>query len=638
MNMRKYLVTSFTFYLMLQFVACGSYAEASNGTSKKGMKLQDDVYSIMIPKEIGNIPAPYFEVSSQPGTLIDLRYRTYESFSYGEMSKPLQKHAVVYLPNGYSKDRQYDVFYLMHGGSGNETTTLGTPQKSSVFKNVIDQAIAAGEIRPLIIVCPTYNNTNLNGQDSDSFSLAMQLTENYHHELINDLIPAVEGTYSTFAVSTRRDDLIAARDHRGFGGFSMGSVTTWRTFQYGLDYFRYFIPMSCGTSLNDEAIFAAATGRNPENYFVFVMTGTDDFAFPYDNARTKLMDSISYFSDIDHQDNGNFAFRVKPGYSHSGTAALEYTYNGLKAFWPYDNKATLNKLAMKPEPPVFTVDTKIKEVISDSAFKDYGRLLFPVDTGYYSGDTLGTLSLTWYSHINPDRTVEVVNSLKRQATYGDSVFYDIYSAQEKALDPDKSDTGLFFFRGKKGAKTAIISAGGGFAFVGAMHDSFPHALELSKKGYNAFALIYRPGAKTASEDLARAIAFLHQNAIKLGIDMKSYSLWGGSAGARMAAWLGSNGTESYNEVAYPRPAAVIMEYTGLSEVTGTEPPTYACVGTEDGIASYLIMQNRIDRIRANGTAAAIEIFPGLGHGFGLGEGTVAEGWIKRAIAFWEKNR
>lgn len=71
-----------------------------------------------------------------------------------------------------------------------------------------------------------------------------------------------------------------------------------------------------------------------------------------------------------------------------------------------------------------------------------------------------------------------------------------------------------------------------------MHDSFPHALELSKKGYNAFALIYRPGAQTVCQDLARAIAFLHKNAAKLGIDMEGYSLWGGSASARMAAWLG----------------------------------------------------------------------------------------------------
>mgnify|MGYP001056367442 FL=1 len=79
-----------------------------------------------------------------------------------------------------------------------------------------------------------------------------------------------------------------------------------------------------------------------------------------------------------------------------------------------------------------------------------------------------------------------------------------------------------------------------------------------------------------------------------------------------------------------------MEYTGLSEVSGKEPPTYACVGTNDGIASFRTMQHRIDRIKANGTDAEIEIFQGLSHGFGLGEGTVAEGWIDRAVGFWER--
>jgi predicted esterase len=276
------------------------------------------------------------------------------------------------------------------------------------------------------------------------------------------------------------------------------------------------------------------------------------------------------------------------------------------------------------------------DVITDSVFGDYGRLLFPADRGYYSGDTLGKLSLTWYGNLNPKRTVEIANFMKRQAEAGDTVFYNIYSEKEKAQNLHKKNTGLFFFRGNKGAKTAIVNAGGGFVFVGAMQDSFPHALELSKKGYNAFALIYRPGAITGCEDLARAIAFLHKNATKLGIDMKGYSLWGGSAGARLAAWLGSNGTESFGEDAYPRPAAVIMQYTGLSEVTGKEPPTYACVGTNDGIASFRTMKNRIDRIKANGTDAVIEIFQGLSHGFGLGEGTVAEGWIDRAVDFWER--
>ena len=283
-----------------------------------------------------------------------------------------------------------------------------------------------------------------------------------------------------------------------------------------------------------------------------------------------------------------------------------------------------------------TTETKIRDIISDPGLGDLGRLLFPVNEGYYSGDTLGDLRLTWYSHINPNKTVEIVRYIKEQAAKGEQVFFDIYSEEEKRTDPDKRNTGIFFFRGNSGAKTAICNAGGGFAYVGAMHDSLPHALELSKKGYNAFALIYRPGAQTACQDLARAIAFLHQNSSTLGIDMNGYSLWGGSAGARMAAWLGSLGTEYFGEQSYPRPAAVIMQYTGLGEVYGNEPPTYNCVGTNDGIASFKTMERRINAIKANGTDAQIEVFRGLGHGFGLGQGTVAEGWIDNAVKFWEK--
>jgi acetyl esterase/lipase len=227
--------------------------------------------------------------------------------------------------------------------------------------------------------------------------------------------------------------------------------------------------------------------------------------------------------------------------------------------------------------------------------------------------------------------------MKTKAVSGVRIFYDIYTDNEKAAEPDKRNTGLFFFRGNPGKQFAIVNAGGAFSFVGAMHDSFPHALELSKKGYNAFALIYRVGADTACEDLARAIAFIHRHADELEVDTADYSLWGGSAGARMAAWLGSYGTKAFGEAEYPRPGAVIMQYTGLSEVNGNEPPTYACVGTADSIASFLTMERRINRIKANGTDTEIEIFDGLPHGFGLGEGTIAQGWLIHAIRFWEKH-
>ena len=284
----------------------------------------------------------------------------------------------------------------------------------------------------------------------------------------------------------------------------------------------------------------------------------------------------------------------------------------------------------------YTKNTKIADVQNDPVFGEYGRLIFPVDSGYMSGDTLGNLGLAWYNYIDPDKTVEICNYMKEHAANGETIFFDIYTEEEKRNDPAKKDTGLFFFKGDPGAKFAVINAGGGFSYVGAMHDSFPHALELSKMGYNAFALIYRPGAQTACEDLARAIAFIHEHADELDVDAKGYSLWGGSAGGRMAAWLGSYGTESFGEKEYPRPAAVIVNYTGLSEVTGYEPPTYSAVGTNDGIASWRTMERRIDAIKSNGTDAEIDIFEGLPHGFGIGTETSAEGWINNAVDFWKR--
>lgn len=280
--------------------------------------------------------------------------------------------------------------------------------------------------------------------------------------------------------------------------------------------------------------------------------------------------------------------------------------------------------------------TRVIDVINDPTLREAGRLLFPAEDWYWSGDTLGSLSYIWYMRPDAQTTVDVVNRLRADAAVGEQVFCDIYSDAEKRADPAKRDTGLYFFRGDPGAHVAIVNAGGGFAYVGAMQDSFPHCLALSRKGYNAFGLIYRPGARTACEDLARAIAFVYQHEDELGVTMDGYSLWGGSAGARMAAWLGSYGTEGFGERAYPRPAAVVMQYTGLSEVYGNEPATYNCVGTRDGIASWRTMDRRIRAIQAQGTDAMIEVFEGLPHGFGLGVGTVAEGWLDNAAAFWER--
>ena len=586
-------------------------------------------FSGMIPQELAEIPSSYYNEADEQGTLVELYYDTYESFSYEDQSQPLQKRAIVYLPYGYSEENKYNIMYVMHGGWSNETTTLGTPSRPSAFKNVIDNAIQNGAFAPLIIVCPTYNNTNGNGQDSDNYSLALQLTRNYHNELINDLIPAVEGQYSSYAASTSAQDLIAARDHRAFMGFSMGSVTTWRTFEYCLDYFRYFFPSSGAITSSGEYMdnIVENSGYSEDDFFIWGMSGTDDFAYSQFTAQMNAMFEAEHFTRADIEADGNIAYTIKEGYSHNAQAQQEYFYNALCWVW--------SNMSMQS----YTADTPITTVINEPVFGDYGRLIFPVNEWYYSGDTLGSLSMTWYSHIDPNKTVEICNYLKASAVRGERIFYDIYTDDEKAADPSLEDTGLFFFRGDRNAPFAVTCAGGGFAYVAAMHDSFPLALELSKRGYNAFAIIYRPGWQTAYEDLARALTFIFENAEELGVDTNGYSLWGGSAGARMAAELGSYGAAYYGGDDIPKPSTVIMQYTGYSGYNPEgEPATFVCVGDSDGIANWRTMQQRIEALSAMGVPTEFHVYQGLGHGFGLGTGTVAEGWFDLAINFWERNR
>jgi acetyl esterase/lipase len=286
-----------------------------------------------------------------------------------------------------------------------------------------------------------------------------------------------------------------------------------------------------------------------------------------------------------------------------------------------------------------TASTTVSEIINDSDFGDFGRLLFPVDRSIRTDMTLADISSSnvyvWYSEIKTDTTVEIINRLKKDAEEGHQIFFPIYSEEEMREDSSKKDTGLFLFRGEPGAKLAIMNAGGGFMYVGAMHDSFPHALEVSKMGYHAFALIYRPDY--AYDDLARAIAYIYDHADELEVDPEWYSLWGGSAGARMAAALGNGDAMSYfGRPEIPQAAAVIMQYTGYSTVSKQDAPTYACVGTKDGIASWSTMQRRLQTLSDYGIPTEFHAYDGLSHGFGLGIGTNAEGWLHDAVVFWEK--
>lgn len=284
----------------------------------------------------------------------------------------------------------------------------------------------------------------------------------------------------------------------------------------------------------------------------------------------------------------------------------------------------------------------LAQILDHPAFAGFAERILPWDDRGYDPSMpltqIGSL-LPYHSEVDTGTVVAALNRMIDDANAGLAVFHDIYPEADRLADPAKAKTGLFFYRGRPGAPFAVIAPGGGFSYVGSLHEGFPYAHDISAMGMNAFVLKYRPGqgARAATEDLAVAITWIFQNADTLNVGADGYSLWGSSAGARMAAFVGSHGPEAFGGGALPGPAAVIMAYTSHADVSATEPPTFVVVGDEDRIAPPENMERRIASLRSMGTEVEYHRIPGLGHGFGTGAGTSAKGWIANAVRFWQRH-
>ena len=100
--------------------------------------------------------------------------------------------------------------------------------------------------------------------------------------------------------------------------------------------------------------------------------------------------------------------------------------------------------------------------------------------------------------------------------------------------------------------------------------------------------------------------------------------------------LGTYGPAAFGGDNLPGPGTVVMQYTGMSEYSPEDPPTFVCVGDRDGITPCQWMKARLEAMSACGIDTEFHCYPGLGHGFGLGTGTPAEGWLDLAVQFWER--
>jgi acetyl esterase/lipase len=287
-----------------------------------------------------------------------------------------------------------------------------------------------------------------------------------------------------------------------------------------------------------------------------------------------------------------------------------------------------------------TANNYIRDIVNHAAFKGFGELLLPWNdnSGYYNTQLVNVGSLMpYHQYVRADIILDAVNHMIDEVNKGRTIFYDFYSEQEKQQNPGKRNTGLFFYRGKPDAPFAIVCPGGGFSYVGSLHEGFPLAREISKEGLNAFVIRYRIGSEqNATEDLAAAITYIFRNADKPGVSTKKYSLWGGSAGGRMVGNIALSGVAAYGGGNLPKPSTVVIAYTGQTTFSENFPPVFITVSANDGIANASVVDRRVENLRNAGIEVEYHKYRNAGHGFGLGTGTDAEGWLNLAVRFWKK--
>ncbi len=289
-----------------------------------------------------------------------------------------------------------------------------------------------------------------------------------------------------------------------------------------------------------------------------------------------------------------------------------------------------------------TTNDFVHHIVKQPAFNDFGSYLLPWDDNSHYLDTplkdVGSL-LPYHSHVDPGIIVGAINHMIDEISDGKTIFYDFYTDRQKQEDSSKKYTGLFFFKGKPGAPFAVVCPGGGFAYVGSLHEGFPLAMVLSQKGYNTFVLRYRTGGELrATEDLAAAVSYVFKNADRLEVSVTDYSLWGGSAGARMVGNIALDGTSRFGGDNLPKPRIVVIAYTGHTIYSENFPPTFITVSENDGIVHVPTVDRRVDNMRNTGIDVEYRKYKNAGHGFGLGVGTDAEGWIEHAIQFWKNHQ
>lgn len=302
------------------------------------MKLED------ISSLLEEIPAHY--VRPDCPELGDVEELLYGSTDYAGDGSPLLKPCYVYTPFGYDPedtDTRYDIFYFMHGYLCNANSTF--EGDDGAIGNIFDWLIYEKKTKPFIAVAVTWDRENAVSSIEDSIAQIMQ----FHLEFRQDILPAVEAKYHTYAKTTDARGLRESRDHRAFGGYSMGSVTTWQVFMLCGDLCRFYAPLACdswakgqfgGARQPKETVEMLASSPtvfrlSPDDYVLWCGVGDRDQTMM--QMIPQLVEMWNFAPDDREAPftRDNLSLHLLPGYPHGVPACEQLLGLVLPEFFPY---------------------------------------------------------------------------------------------------------------------------------------------------------------------------------------------------------------------------------------------------------------------------------------------------------------
>lgn len=298
---------------MLLTLGCAAFA-GSAGPAEPTTYIAEEINATSMYRKYDQL---YYDAEAgQQGSVVRVDYTT---DAYGE---PIDTWANVYLPYGFddSGETRYNIYYFMHGTNENQNSFIGEARCKNALDNMIEQGIA----EPFIMVFPTYY-----------YDYETRATDHrtFVNEVREDLMPAVESAYPTYAETADEAGFIASRDHRAFGGYSQGCAVTWVLLENMIDYAKWFLPFSGSNEDNYDTLKAALEkySEYADDFFLYMAAGGKRDSVGYGGAialTNRMLEDSDFSFGIDPTSN-NF-YTIIGQEVHQTMMSRFYIYN---AFW-----------------------------------------------------------------------------------------------------------------------------------------------------------------------------------------------------------------------------------------------------------------------------------------------------------------